>query len=406
MKSFSQFMVEHDLQEVPGWNNWWVKGNQIITVGKNSSHSHYAWRYPEKFGIRKDFKVHYEAGMAAIKKGWVRITHSGGFHPTVQAEAKKGDQQTIKALQNAIMKLGLGANKIHLDLNEKLSSTGNKYNVFDFETFLGANSPSQLREETLLEVLGHNNYWLDLKTGKLISIGKNMVHEKYALRNPDKFGVDVKDLQKGTGDAKYELMKRGWARMSTESSHVGFVIEVWRMDTKVLKALQNALMKMNANTGYIVVEWAESDFGRSGHATVSITDFFLADNTRQLKRMAEESMVIKKNRTEFHDDVPANAMAHGNIATWNPLLKPRPERRKKDYFAGHRVFEVDRDQFVKGTHGKPKYKHWKKYVGNEENGEEIRQFANKNPKKPVLVKDSKTGIMTFLRHNKIHNYRT
>jgi len=48
--------------------------------------------------------------------------------------------------------------------------------------------------------------------------------------------------------------------------------------------------------------------------------------------------------------------------------------------------------------GKKKYTRYSGYVGEDEAGEYIRAFARKYPKKPIIVMDSQTGCMQYLRH--------
>ena len=38
------------------------------------------------------------------------------------------------------------------------------------------------------------------------------------------------------------------------------------------------------------------------------------------------------------------------------------------------------------------------YVGDDEAGQEIRNYGLKNPKAPIIVKHNKTGHMMYLRH--------
>ena len=56
---------------------------------------------------------------------------------------------------------------------------------------------------------------------------------------------------------------------------------------------------------------------------------------------------------------------------------------------GDKAFCSGGDQNVKGVGG---------YVGEDEAGEYIRAFARKYPKKPIIVMDSSTGCMQYLKH--------
>lgn len=78
----------------------------------------------------------------------------------------------------------------------------------------------------------------------------------------------------------------------------------------------------------------------------------------------------------------------GVVAGMPPDLPP------VNKFAGMRVFDVDGDAHHKSRFGKPKYKHYKKYVGGNE---EARQYARKKHKEPILLRHKSTGAMIYLR---------
>ena len=73
-------------------------------------------------------------------------------------------------------------------------------------------------------------------------------------------------------------------------------------------------------------------------------------------------------------------------------------RRKK--FAGKEVFVVSSDAFNKARLGKKKFEHYSSYVGKDEIGEEIRQFAKENRDEPIILEDELTGAMVYLRYGK------
>ena len=68
-------------------------------------------------------------------------------------------------------------------------------------------------------------------------------------------------------------------------------------------------------------------------------------------------------------------------------------------FGGIDVFALDPTHFQKSRFGKKKYTRYSGYVGEDEAGEYIRVFARKYPKKPIIVMDSQSGCMQYLRHS-------
>jgi len=78
-------------------------------------------------------------------------------------------------------------------------------------------------------------------------------------------------------------------------------------------------------------------------------------------------------------------------------IPPRKKKKIRETFAGCPVFELTSDEYNKCMRGRTKYERWNKKLNMEEMGnQEIRSFAHKNPGKPVVVKDSTTGIMSYL----------
>lgn len=105
--------------------------------------------------------------------------------------------------------------------------------------------------------------------------------------------------------------------------------------------------------------------------------------------------IIKENyyndlNKMLEEDAPANATGAA-IAGIN----------SNDSFAGAKVFEVDGDTLWKSRNGKPKFARWKKYVGEDEVGDEIRLYAKNNPKKEIILKNNRTGEMMFLRRKPV-----
>lgn len=72
-------------------------------------------------------------------------------------------------------------------------------------------------------------------------------------------------------------------------------------------------------------------------------------------------------------------------------------KKKEETFAGSKVFDCDSDTFQNCRLGKKKYARYKTYVGEDEIGQEIKAYALKNPKKQIVLRDSKTGAMIYLR---------
>lgn len=71
---------------------------------------------------------------------------------------------------------------------------------------------------------------------------------------------------------------------------------------------------------------------------------------------------------------------------------------KKGKFAGNDTFIVPESVFFEARLSKKKGKHWTKYLNETDYGKVIREYANKNPKKPVILQCEKTGYMCYARY--------
>ena len=98
----------------------------------------------------------------------------------------------------------------------------------------------------------------------------------------------------------------------------------------------------------------------------------------------------------LNEDAPVTAVA--GVATKGIPLGTPPKGLVMKKFAGMDVFSVNPSLYPKSRHGKKRYDRYSRYVGEDEAGNYIRAYARKYPKKPIIVMDSDTGCMQFLRH--------
>ena len=98
----------------------------------------------------------------------------------------------------------------------------------------------------------------------------------------------------------------------------------------------------------------------------------------------------------LNEDAPVTAT--GGVATRGIPLGTPPKGVVMKRFAGIDVFAVNPSLYPKANNKKKKYDRYSRYVGEDDAGNYIRMFARKYPKKPIIVMDSATGCMQFLRH--------
>ncbi len=98
----------------------------------------------------------------------------------------------------------------------------------------------------------------------------------------------------------------------------------------------------------------------------------------------------------LNEDAPVTAVA--GVATRGIPLGQPPKGLVMKKFAGMDVFAVSPSLYPKSRQGKKKFDRYSRYVGEDDAGQYIRAYARKYPKKPIIVMDSDTGCMQFLRH--------
>ena len=76
-----------------------------------------------------------------------------------------------------------------------------------------------------------------------------------------------------------------------------------------------------------------------------------------------------------------------------------PKKKRKN-FAGAAVFKVSPEIYMRARFGKKRYAKYENYVGNDETGEEIRQYGRSNPGKAIVLQDELTGGMIYLKYGK------
>ena len=71
----------------------------------------------------------------------------------------------------------------------------------------------------------------------------------------------------------------------------------------------------------------------------------------------------------------------------------------QDTFAGMQVFKVSQDEYINSINGRTKFQRWNKHMNMEkEENAEVKKYAHRNPGKPVLIQNDRTGEMAYLIH--------
>jgi hypothetical protein len=89
-----------------------------------------------------------------------------------------------------------------------------------------------------------------------------------------------------------------------------------------------------------------------------------------------------------------------NSVVMSLVRRVPPNMVAEDSFAGNVVFEVSSNVFHNLKLEKRKGQHWKTYLGEDDVLSEIREYANKNPHKPIIVRNVTTNEMCYVRYGR------
>ena len=118
-------------------------------------------------------------------------------------------------------------------------------------------------------------------------------------------------------------------------------------------------------------------------------------------QLVKEQITLRENYLKELDAGGGNIAGIGVGPDGEPPgITAAQKKKKREKFAGSEVFTVDPNVFMKARFGKKKYHRYENYVGNDEIGQEIRAYGRANPGKAIIIKDSLTGAMLYLKYGK------
>jgi hypothetical protein len=82
------------------------------------------------------------------------------------------------------------------------------------------------------------------------------------------------------------------------------------------------------------------------------------------------------------------------------IRRSQPISEMRGIFAGNQTFIVPSQVFHKARLQKMHGKHWKTYIGEDDHGLHIREYAKKNKDKSIILQDENTGAMCYARYGK------
>ena len=102
---------------------------------------------------------------------------------------------------------------------------------------------------------------------------------------------------------------------------------------------------------------------------------------------------VQKKRYGKNRSIPTSAVL-------GYFRRKAPNQLAEETFAGAVVFEVSSHTFHNAKMEKRKGKHWRTYLDECDELAEIREYANKNPGRPIVLQNRNTNEMVYVRYGK------
>jgi len=152
--------------------------------------------------------------------------------------------------------------------------------------------------------------------------------------------------------------------------------------------------------------------GGTGQLAAIATAYYLMKEPpaklKALSGLSEDALPVAEITTtylseakQFDEDAPVNAAGTGNVAGLGVGPQGEPGRRMKPKkIFGAAVFEVSSDVFNRCRLGKRKGEHYRRYVGEDATGQAIREYGRANYNEAIILRDTATEAMLYLRYPK------
>ena len=154
---------------------------------------------------------------------------------------------------------------------------------------------------------------------------------------------------------------------------------------------------VNAKDYTALVQRIEKDFGISFR---DVSQDAIKTGIMWAKKIKDNTVDITTTKGKrFYVTLPEAELLR---AAWLEIRRTigRLSEDAHDTFAGADVFDVNDVAHIRDP--KRPWERFSKYVGMEEEGEQIRSHARKNWQRDIILRDSRTGAMRFLRKRSTH----
>ncbi len=143
-------------------------------------------------------------------------------------------------------------------------------------------------------------------------------------------------------------------------------------------------------------------FGKTRFASYAAALYLLKEDVKNINEETIEEDFLRyfENKEMINEEIANVTGANVAGTTGDPPVGKKAQAVLIRRFANNDVFVVDTQRFNQARLGKKKYLKYEKYVGNDDVGNAIREYGRKYPKRPIIIQDSQTNAMTFLRYGR------
>ena len=223
----------------------------------------------------------------------------------------------------------------------------------------------------------------------------------------------------------WDIDIRGGIRLDYDYKNNEMIIKGWKADKKKIRAHINKYEQGGSTyedlvwKGKVTVTGFEAAFDLIGEQFELIEEDAKMgkQSDDQLKKIykkaaaMDQSSPANKSFTKriekemkkrgMQEAAPANKTGVNVVGTGDDPTVWKKKKKKKietEEFGGQKVFIVSSQRFHDSRLGKARYARYEKYVGNDEVGEAIRLYGRTNPKLPIILKNSESGAMLYLKY--------
>jgi len=91
----------------------------------------------------------------------------------------------------------------------------------------------------------------------------------------------------------------------------------------------------------------------------------------------------------------------GDAVQTNAVFKPMRQMARRGSFLKQETFIVSSSTFNSLREAKKKRVHWKRYLEEDDAYYDLREYARKKRKGPIIVEDERTGACMYVRYGDI-----